>query len=257
MQRTTALIARPCKHAPADSAEFLLARRLAGHFGSATGTAAWRPPADKVSYSLPRGSQLLCLRGRHWNRGVAGIVGQWWLGSTLWRIACHWGLLGLLIWPALFRAGCRVPFVNPYQDAPLDLYWPDFVQSRAEACIERCLDGLSADSHALQQQVWQTWRDKRETQCALLHWPSFDAAALEQVLNGIPAAHIELFCRFLLSDLEQGRRGFPDLLLVFGPGQYELVEVKGPSDQLRPEQRRWFDLFQRHDVPARVLKVRW
>ncbi len=164
------------------------------------------------------------------------------------------GLLGLLIWPALFSPVAGA-FVNPYQDAPIDLYWPDFVQSRA-AAIERCL-AVCQHPEALCQWLWQTWHAKQGLQCALVHWPSFHADALQQVLRGIPAAHILLFCRFLLSDLEQGRRGFPDLLLVFGPGQYELVEVKGPGDQLRPEQRRWFDLFQRHHIPARVSKVRW
>jgi hypothetical protein len=33
--------------------------------------------------------------------------------------------------------------------------------------------------------------------------------------------------------------------------------VKGPGDQLRREQRVWFDFFARERIPARVLRVEW
>ena len=37
----------------------------------------------------------------------------------------------------------------------------------------------------------------------------------------------------------------------------ELHEVKGPGDQLRPEQRSWLELFTTAGVPAHVARVRW
>ena len=36
---------------------------------------------------------------------------------------------------------------------------------------------------------------------------------------------------------------------------YELLEVKGPGDQLRPNQERWLRFFGEHAIPARVMRV--
>jgi hypothetical protein len=62
---------------------------------------------------------------------------------------------------------------------------------------------------------------------------------------------------FMLDDLEQSRTGFPDLTVFGGPRRYRFVEVKGPGDQLRREQRLWFAFFAKHDVAATVLRVEW
>ncbi|MDZ7686509.1 MAG: VRR-NUC domain-containing protein [Gammaproteobacteria bacterium] len=45
---------------------------------------------------------------------------------------------------------------------------------------------------------------------------------------------------------------------VFPPqGGYRLVEVKGPGDALRQNQRRWLAWFGAHGIPAEVLDVEW
>ena len=48
----------------------------------------------------------------------------------------------------------------------------------------------------------------------------------------------------------------PDLLVFYPDGRYELIEVKGPNDQLQPVQRLWFKQFEALEVPARVLKIK-
>jgi hypothetical protein len=40
------------------------------------------------------------------------------------------------------------------------------------------------------------------------------------------------------------------------PG-YALLEVKGPGDALRPEQRAWLACLVAQGLPAAVLRVRW
>ena len=55
------------------------------------------------------------------------------------------------------------------------------------------------------------------------------------------------------------RRGFPDLF-VARPGRspaFELLEIKGPGDQLRPEQRTWLQYLESKKVPVAVARVEW
>lgn len=65
-------------------------------------------------------------------------------------------------------------------------------------------------------------------------------------------------CAIALREPALLRRGFPDLLLLGGErDRYELIEVKGPGDVLRPEQRRWFAELAAAGLSARVLELRW
>ena len=57
------------------------------------------------------------------------------------------------------------------------------------------------------------------------------------------------------------KSGFPDLILFTPPRkkapEYELIEVKGPGDQLQINQRRWLKYFTLHRIPYRVIRVQW
>ena len=61
----------------------------------------------------------------------------------------------------------------------------------------------------------------------------------------------------MLNDLGQVRNGMPDLFVAYGGGQFELVEVKGPSDQLQPNQRVWLSQLCELGIPCRVVKHRY
>ncbi len=77
---------------------------------------------------------------------------------------------------------------------------------------------------------------------------------LESVLTAVPATDLHRLARYVLQNLSRARVGFPDLLILGEPGDYEFVEVKGPTDQLQPAQRIWFKTLARLAMPARVLK---
>ena len=51
------------------------------------------------------------------------------------------------------------------------------------------------------------------------------------------------------------RRGFPDLTLLSKDGELSFVEVKGPGDQLRREQREWLTLLPRWGFSATCLAL--
>jgi hypothetical protein len=80
-------------------------------------------------------------------------------------------------------------------------------------------------------------------------------------LARIPREHLALIFDRMAANLGLNRAGFPDLVLFppapTAPGRasYELVEVKGPADQLRPNQERWLRFFGEHGIPARVIRV--
>ena len=62
----------------------------------------------------------------------------------------------------------------------------------------------------------------------------------------------------LLFDPRENRSGFPDLIALGDePGDYCLVEVKGPGDTLQDSQKRWLRYFADRDIPARVAWVEW
>jgi hypothetical protein len=164
------------------------------------------------------------------------------------------GLLGLAIWDVVF-APVPGAFVNPYQEAPLDLFCADFRRARSEV-IDARLRALAGPDTA-RRTITSTFRAKHGTANALVHWPAFDGSFLDRVLYTVPVPHLLSIFDHALDDLGQYRSGFPDLILLHGPGHYLLVEVKGPGDQLRREQQLWFDGFLRAGIPAMVLRVRW
>mgnify|MGYP003632973628 FL=1 len=102
------------------------------------------------------------------------------------------------------------------------------------------------------------WDAKQGIACTLIHWPSLPKSLLEHALAYIPAEHLELVFRHLLSDLRNHRRGMPDLI-VFNLNQhtYRLVEVKGPGDRLQDHQRLWIETMLAAGLPVSVAEIRW
>ncbi len=164
------------------------------------------------------------------------------------------GMLGLALWDVVF-APAEAAFVNAYQDRPADLYWSDFRRTRA-SLIDARLQHLR-EPGSVACAVRATAEAKRGVNSALVDWRAFDSQFIECATASVPGATWTAMFDYMLDDLEQTRTGFPDLALFFGPGLYRFVEVKGPGDQLRREQRMWFEFFARADVPAHVLWVEW
>jgi len=164
------------------------------------------------------------------------------------------GMLGLAMWEVVF-APVEAAFVHPYQDRPADLYWDDFRRARAPLIADRMAAFAGADG--LARAVLATATRKRGITNALVDWSVFDSAWIDAALAAVPPTTWSAMFDFMLDDLEHCRTGFPDLT-VFGAGRrYRFVEVKGPGDQLRREQRLWFAFFAEHDIAATVLRVEW
>ena len=174
-------------------------------------------------------------------------------GTAAWHLENRFplGIAGLAFWDEVF-AGIPGAFVNPFQSAPVDLFWPDFMQAR-EALLAAKLERL-ADPAVFARTLRDTYAAKQGVANRLVSWRHFSDEVLEAVLAHIPHDTLLMLADYVIRNLWRARTGFPDLLVIYGEGQFEFVEVKGPTDQLQPGQRVWFKFFREFDLPARVLK---
>ena len=163
------------------------------------------------------------------------------------------GLAGLAFWDVVF-APVDGAFLNPYQAGPLDLFWEDFAVQRRAAlaqakaalrCPERFVRILTATLEA-----------KAGIVNSLVSWRHLDAHRLSRVLEAVPHAVLFPLVCHVIDNLRMVRTGFPDLLVLYGAGGYEFVEVKGPHDRLQPAQRMWFEHFRESGCNARILKFK-
>ncbi|MDE0350342.1 MAG: VRR-NUC domain-containing protein, partial [Gammaproteobacteria bacterium] len=174
-------------------------------------------------------------------------------GGDVWHLenALPLGLFGLAYWDWVF-APVDGAFVNAFQNAPIDLFWPDFFATRRGLCD----DPLALDDASLRAAMLDTAESRRGIANRLVDWRALDAQTLDRVLAGIPMADVRRLLAIVAEDLDRARSGFPDLTAVYEDGSYEFAEVKGPTDQLRRHQRLWIDRLRAADLPVRVLRFR-
>lgn len=178
--------------------------------------------------------------------GQEGFFAENWL----WK-----SLFGLAFWDIVFAPLPGV-FQHPFQYGPLDLSTPGFRPVRQTMIEERLTE--------LRQKPWSTttkallarWDEKYGTANALVAWGEELRPRVALALSVLDGQRLAAVCDRLSRDLRRYRRGLPDLFVLReeAPG-FELLEVKGPGDQLRPEQGAWIDELNAHGLPTAILKV--
>lgn len=164
-------------------------------------------------------------------------------------------LLGLAFWDVIF-APLPGAFVQPFQSGPLDLFEPEFALRRTAAINNRMAALACGECDA--GDLLGVWRRKHGTMNALVAWARFTDDEVRQICEVLSPRVKAGLCAIALREPALLRRGFPDLLLLGGErDRYDLIEVKGPGDVLRPEQRRWFAELAAAGLSARVLELRW
>jgi hypothetical protein len=163
-------------------------------------------------------------------------------------------LFGLAFWEQIFAPVPGV-FHNPFQGAPTDMYSTEF-RARRQHAIEARLQALRAADIA--RELQDAYRRYAPFQCRWVDWRQLDEALLAAATTIIPGAHLLAIWERMLFDPGENRRGFPDLVALGKvPGDYCLVEVKGPGDALQESQKRWLRFFERQGIPAAVAWVSW
>ena len=174
-------------------------------------------------------------------------------GGEGWHLENHLplGLAGLAFWDIVFAPVDGV-FLNPYQAGPLDLFWEDFAVQRQSA-LARAKAALE-DSTRFVDTLKDTFAAKAGIVNRLVDWRRLDAYRLGRILETVPHGVLYPLVCHVIDNLRMARKGFPDLLILYGNDDYEFVEVKGPNDQLQPAQRIWFKYFHENSCNARILK---
>lgn len=160
-------------------------------------------------------------------------------------------LFGLLFWDIVF-APCPGAFSHPYQSAPLDLYSAEFFERRREIIHNRLAAIRSGRAEHMLAAVWYA---RFGVSNALVSW-SLPWSLLLGVIRRLPAAVLARLLEHIARDPSRACRGWPDLVLL-GGSCCRFVEVKGPGDALRPEQRLWLGFLQSLGLRAGVAWVHW
>ncbi|MEP4148928.1 MAG: VRR-NUC domain-containing protein [Halioglobus sp.] len=163
-------------------------------------------------------------------------------------------LFGLVFWEQIF-APVTGAFNNRFQSVPADMYERSFRVSRQEQLNARLHEVEKLD---LTDELLRCWHQYHGYQCRWINWKYLDQQLVLAASAVIPKEHLIAIWQRMLFDPGENRRGFPDLLaLGKEPGEYQMIEVKGPGDALQDSQKRWLRFFQREAIPASVLWVRW
>ena len=171
-------------------------------------------------------------------------------GGTAWHLEndLPMAIFALAYWSWIF-APIEGAFLHPFQVGPRDLYWPDFFATRANVCSDP-LAGL------LKARLKGMARTKEGTANRLFSWHRCPREVIEAFIDAVPEADLRALLEIVRHDLAGKRSGFPDLTIVYGPGRYEFVEVKGPTDQLQAHQHLWIQALCARGLPVRVLRFR-
>lgn len=172
------------------------------------------------------------------------------------------GLFGLCFWDIIF-APVNGVFVNPFQRGPLDLFTSTFCRTRAQAIVNRMEELVKPDRLSVRARV--TFSEKKGIANHFVNWETLTVDLLDIALTRIPGRHIMAMFSRLLFDLRSNRSGFPDLIYFpeigdnqcGSSGTYQMIEVKGPGDQLQHNQKRWIKAFAENDIPFKLAKVKW
>ena len=145
--------------------------------------------------------------------------------------------------------------LNPYQSVPTDMYSPEFQERRKEELTVRLAQLRESGPGAALREAYRQYAD---FQCRWGDWRRINADLVDAVARVIPGDHLLAIWQRMLFDPRENRRGFPDLIaLGDDPGEYCMVEVKGPGDALQESQKRWLRFFDRQGIPATVAWVSW
>ncbi|WP_375748304.1 VRR-NUC domain-containing protein [Vibrio sp. HN007] len=245
LDNEAALIVEDMLATPIDQPEHEVAQRLDTRLRRKAGEKITRPVnnpirEDKVTLDLSSKRVELAVKEHYEANGWQAFYTE----NSLLN-----ALFGLAFWDIIFSP-VEGAFINPYQQQPLDLFHPDFIQRRKSQITER-LSVLKNDHKKI---VRNHFNEKKGTANTLVNWSIITPELLELALSTFSSEQIVSLFEVQLSDLRHFRSGMPDLI-AFKNGEFLWIEVKGPGDKLQDSQKRWIKHFELLKTPYLVCYV--
>ena len=180
------------------------------------------------------------------DKGWVGFYSE----SKIWA-----SITGILLWDVIFSARPNV-FYNPFQRGPADLFSADFYLENKDE-LESIFEKFFYNPN-WQHELLDKYEEKYLTANHLVDWKRVNIEVFKTVIQYLSIEDIIHLSRRLITNPAEFRSGLPDLFLIEPDSKkYYLVEVKGPGDQLQPNQRRWLKYFEENNIPYFVQKVKW
>ena len=211
-----------------------------------------RKQATDVLYNSPsvtlptevKGSVELGVLEHYASQGYQGEFVE----NYLWR-----GFFGLLFWDIIFDEDCEA-LHHPFQARPTDFYTPDFLKKRKSKLTQRLT--VLDKPRRFKKIIRHHYETKLGISNPMVGWHESLLPLVEQCYKKLEAKQIGTILLEMAKDLKENSRGFPDLF-VWNKNEYLFIEVKSPNDQLSAQQLYWLNFFQRQEVSAQVLRVKW
>ncbi|KIO34751.1 hypothetical protein M407DRAFT_16703 [Tulasnella calospora MUT 4182] len=169
------------------------------------------------------------------------------------RILMH--IFTLLFWPVIFDDSIPGAFETRFQSCPLDLVHDTFFPVRQEAIMQRLkqIEGGMASEFINETDARER---PRKTWAIGARWDDFPLEDVLNIVEGLGGNALSVICRLLAEEYSCRGSGVPDLIIwKENAKECMFVEVKGPGDQLRENQRVWIDVMVRNGIAVEVLRV--
>ncbi|GHB80387.1 VRR-NUC domain-containing protein [Persicitalea jodogahamensis] len=162
-------------------------------------------------------------------------------------------LFGLVFWDIIYDTNVRA-IHHPLQRVPSDFFLPDFYIKR-ESLLKNRLSELT-DRESYSTLVKETYIEKFGTANVLVAWFEGQLELVLRLIRYLEPAQLGAILLEMAKHLRENTRGFPDLL-IWKDDEYDIVEVKSPTDHLSSQQLHWQHFFENIGVNSRVLRVEW
>ncbi|KAF9495876.1 hypothetical protein BDN71DRAFT_1447067 [Pleurotus eryngii] len=163
-------------------------------------------------------------------------------------------LFALLFWDIIFW---DVPgaFETPYQTEPLDLRDEIFYYARKDIVDVRLKEIRGGWAKDIIEKHDKMHREKK-TWCVGMSWDLCECSDLIEIAECLGGTALAGICRLFCEDYNGRSSGVPDLI-VWNPTKKEckFVEVKGPGDTERENQKLWMDALLNVGVGVELCRI--
>ncbi|KAF9447872.1 hypothetical protein P691DRAFT_705955 [Macrolepiota fuliginosa MF-IS2] len=163
-------------------------------------------------------------------------------------------IFALVFWDIIFSP---IPgaFETQFQAGPLDMFEDSFYLARRalfESRLREIREGKAQDylkRHDDRHRPKRTW-------CIGLKWDVCEQKQLVEILECLGTETLAMICRLFCEDYTGRASGVPDLIVWNAKeGICKFVEVKGPGDNLQPNQKLWVDSLLRAGAHVEICRV--